>query len=100
MTSSRKELIAEVTAGGHNFWDAHDQGRLAYLDGTPFKDNPHRLPTPGYYHINMTDWERGWKRQASAAAPHVVIVNPQGRPYTGLQLGVSGRSDRLRGVSP
>lgn len=67
MARNRSELITEVTAGGRNFWSAHDQGRLAFHSGVAFKDNPHRLPTPGYFHAHMACWERGWKQEADAS---------------------------------
>ena len=67
MAATRDELIAEVTENGkRSFWSAHDQGRLAFHDGAPFDRNPHGPLYPGYFHVNMRDWERGWKQEAQS----------------------------------
>ncbi|MPZ58416.1 MAG: hypothetical protein GEU91_18375 [Rhizobiales bacterium] len=61
---SRRAALCSEVARDHNYvWDAFDQGRLAFIEGAPVEQNPHRVPTPGYFHVNMTQWELGWRRE-------------------------------------
>lgn len=58
-----EEIGAEVYARTHVF-DAFDQGRWGHAIGTPRDRNPHGPIYPGYFHVNMTEWLRGWDTEA------------------------------------
>lgn len=51
--------IAEYVHSRNGVWDAFDQGRLARALGELHTANPWRV-TGLPYHVNMSDWERGW----------------------------------------
>ena len=55
-------LVIDVLNNKGNFWSAYDQGRWAYLRGTPRGNNPHF--SQAGWHINEADWERGWDYEA------------------------------------
>ena len=59
------EIFNEVWATRGGFWDAFDQGRAAYADGTPRASNYWLLSAP---HVNCNDWFRGWDSEAARAA--------------------------------
>lgn len=64
MAKNADEVKAEVIRDRGGVWDAFDQGRWAYHVGVPLSANPHTIPGyDGYYHVNITDWNKGWLRE-------------------------------------
>ena len=59
MAKSASEVQAEVLSKGH-VWDAFDQGRWAFHNGTPIEQNPFAIA--GHVsHAYGHDWRRGWE---------------------------------------
>jgi hypothetical protein len=61
MTRTAQTIIDEVMSR-NGIWDAYDQGRWAFHLGAPISPNPHFHPALGF-HVNVSDWERGWKAE-------------------------------------
>jgi len=49
-------------------WDAYTQGQYARATGVLKSANPHFHPALPY-HINVSDWNRGWDAGVPEAAP-------------------------------